>query len=322
MDQLGAKRNKMDRLWAMTVFVRVAEAGSFSRAAESLDLANATVTTCIRNLEQHLQVTLIHRDTRRLHLTEEGEIYLQRARDVLSRIEEAETEVRSHLGELRGPLVIEAPIAIGHALLTPMLPTFAARHPGISTALTLSNQSHNLIERAIDVAIRMGQVEGDDLVARPIYEARYLVCCAPALLSEVPEHPSQLDPHRCLGMLPEGRRTPTSWQLERDGELVMVRPEGALMFNSSDALLHAARQGAGIIHVLDIFANRHLASGELVQLYPDWDTEARTFYAVSTKARAGSAKVRAFNEFLGEIIDAERRPRAGQSVTVKALNKR
>lgn len=326
--QLGAKRNKMDRLWAMTVFVRVAEAGSFSRAAESLDLANATVTACIRNLEQHLEVTLIHRDTRRLHLTEEGELYLQRAREILGRIEETETEVRSSLGELRGPLVIEAPISIGHALLCPALPSFAARHPAISTAVTLSNQPHNLIEKAIDVAIRMDRVEDAELVARPIYEARYVLCCAAALATNLPEHPGALDPRLCLGLLPEERRTPAPWLLERategagEREQLAIAPRGALMFNSSDALLHAARQGAGLIHVLDLFANRLLAAGELVQVYADWTTQAKTFYSVSTKARAGSAKVRAFNEFLGELIDAERRPSAARSVAVKALGKR
>lgn len=313
----GAKRSKMDKLWAMTVFVRVAEAGSFSRAAESLDLANATVTACVRNLEQFLAVTLIHRDTRRLHLTEEGELFLQRAREVLGRIEEAETEVRSRLGELRGPLVIEAPISIGHALLCPALPRFAARHPGIATAVTLTNQPHNLIERAIDVAIRMDRVEDAELVARPVYEARYVLCCAPALAAELPAHPRALDASRCLGLLPEERRAPAPWQLTRRREAVTVTPQGPLMFNSSDALLHAAREGAGVIHVLDLFAHRALAAGEIVQVYADWQTQHKTFYAVSTKARAGSAKVKAFNAFLGEIIEAERRPPPARAVAVK-----
>jgi len=321
MDPLGTKRNKMDRLWAMTVFVRVAESRSFSRAAESLDLANATVTACIRNLEQHLEVTLIHRDTRRLHLTEEGELFLQRAREVLRLVEETETEVRTRLGELRGPLVIEAPISFGHALLCPALPAFADRHPGISTAVTLTNQPHNLIEKAIDVAIRMDRVEDADLIARPIYEARYVACCAPSLAPSLPAHPKDLDPALCLGVLPEERRTANAWVFERGDEQVTVNPAGRLHFNSTDALILAARHGAGVVHVLDIFANRALQQGELVPLYDDWQTSHRTFYAVTTRARNGSAKVRAFNEFLTEVIDAERRPDPLRPVAVRALGK-
>ena len=322
MDQISQKRNKMDRLWAMTVFVRVAECSSFSRAAESLDLANATVTACIRNLENHLGVTLIHRDTRRLNLTEEGAIYLTRAREVLRNVDEAELEVRSRLGELRGALVIETPISFGHALLCPALHDFAARHPGISTAVTLSNQPHNLIEKAIDVAIRMDRVEDADLIARPIYEARYVVCCRPELAATLPEHPGELDPLLCLGVLAEERRISNPWALERGEEKLLLQPQGRLHFNSNDALLLAARQGAGVIHVLDIFANRALQQGELVAVFPEWQTRRRTFYAVTTREKNDSAKVRAFTDFLTEVIDSERRPSASRPVEVQPLGKR
>lgn len=322
MDQNSQKRNKMDRLWAMTVFVRVAECSSFSRAAESLDLANATVTACIRNLENHLGVTLIHRDTRRLNLTEEGAIYLARAREVLRNVDEAELEVRSRLGELRGSLVIETPISFGHALLCPALHEFAARHPDISTAVTLSNQPHNLIEKAIDVAIRMDRVEDADLIARPIYEAHYVVCCRPELAATLPEHPGELDPRLCLGVLAEERRISNPWALERGEEKLRLQPQGRLHFNSNDALLLAARQGAGLVHVLDIFANRALEQGELVAVFPDWQTRRRTFYAVTTREKNDSAKVRAFTDFLTEVIDSERRPSASRPVTVQPLSKR
>ena len=319
---LGRQRNSMDRLWAMEVFVRVAECGSFSRAASSLDLANATVTTCVRNLERHLDVTLIHRDTRRLNLTEEGAIFLERARGVLQAVGEAETEVRTRLGELRGSLHIEMPISIGHALLCPALPQFAQQYPQISAVVTLTNQPHHLIERAIDVAIRMDKVEDADLVARPIYEAYYVVCCTPALAAQLPEHPGELSPLQCLGILPEERRRSNPWLLERGDERLSIQPDGPLHFNSSDAILQAAKQGAGVVHVLDIFANRLLESGALVQVYKDWQTSVKTFYAVTAKPRATSAKVRAFTEFLMQVLDAERRPSGNRPIQVKALGKR
>jgi LysR family transcriptional regulator for bpeEF and oprC len=315
-------RFAIDRLWAMEVFIRVAECGSFSRAAESLNLANATVTTCVRNLERHLDVTLIHRDTRRLRLTEEGQLFLPRARELLQSLALTEEEVRTRVGELRGWLHVETPISLGHALLCPALPIFARRYPDISTAITLSNQPHHLIERAIDVAIRMDHVEDADLVARPIYESQYVICCTPEVARTLPAHPSELDSRRCLGILPEERRHANAWHLERGDEKIELRPDGPLHFNSSDALLIAAQSGVGLACVLDIFANRPLDAGTLVKAYPDWTLPVKTFYLVTAKGRANSAKVRAFTDFLFEVLDSERRPSSRRAVAVKALGKR
>lgn len=311
----------MDKLWAMEIFVRVAECGSFSRAAESLDLANATVTACVRNLEKHLDVTLINRDTRRVRLTEEGQMYLPRARELLQSVARTEEEVRTRLGKLRGWLHIETPISLGHALLCPALPAFALRYPEISAAITLTNQPHHLIEHGIDVAIRMDHVEDDDLVARPVYETSYVVCCTPALAKTLPAHPARLDLRCCVGIVAEGHRHANPWVLEKNGERVEIRPGGPLHFNSSDALVLTVRGGVGVGHVLDIFAHRLLDSGELVQVYPDWTTVTKTFYVVTAKDRARSAKVRAFTDFLVEVLHSERSPSAKRAVSVRALGK-
>lgn len=315
-------RCAIDRLWAMEVFIRVAECGSFSRAAESLNLANATVTTCVRNLERHLQVMLIHRDTRRLRLTDEGQVFLPRARELLQSLASTEEELRAQVGELRGTLHVETPISLGHALLCPALATFAARHPSICTAITLSNQPHNLIERAIDVAIRMDHVEDADLVAKPIYESRHVICCSAALSRTLPPHPAQLDPGCCLGILPEERWHPGAWTLERGDEKVVIQPAGPLHFNNSNALLAAAEGGAGLACVLEIFADRHLEAGSLVKAYPDWTLPVQTFYMVTTKGRANSAKVRAFADFLMEVLGSDEHLASGRAVPVKAIGKR
>lgn len=314
----------MDKLWAMKVFARVAEAGSFSRAAEALDLANASVTTCVRNLERELGVTLLHRDTRRLRMTEEGEAYLVHARRILQSVEEADADVQSRHGALSGRLVIETPISFGHALLCPALPRFAARYPGISTSVTLTNQPHHLIERAIDVAIRMDRVEDAELVARPIYEATYITCCTPEVAAALPASPAELDARLCLGVLREERAVsnPWTWTPESGGDTVTLRPQGTLHFNTNDAAVGAALSGAGIVRALDIFVGRHIEQGRLVALFPGWTTSTRTFFAVTTRARLTSAKVRVFHEFLAEIIDEEHRPTLHRSVQVRSIGKR
>lgn len=310
----------MDKLWAMRVFSRVAEARSFSRAAESLDLAKASVTTCIRGLERELGVTLLHRDTRRLRLSEEGEIFLGHARQILHSVEAAEAEVQASAGSLSGRLIVEAPISFGHALLCPALPEFSRRHPGIETFVTLTNQPHHLIERAIDVAIRMDHVEDANFVARPIFETKYIVCCSPRLAASLPARPSELDTRLCLGLLPEERSVCCTWNLRDERGLeVIVKPQGPLHFNSSDGLIGAAAAGVGLILVLDVFAKRAIADGALVQVYPDWSAGRKTFYAVTTRARIGAAKVRAFSEFLSQVVHARYRPDCNRSIEVRAI---
>lgn len=310
----------MDRFWAMQVFVRVTEAGSFSRAASSLGVANASVTACINNLERHLGVTLIQRNTRHLRLTEEGLEYLPQCHAILKAVGDAEASVKTHVEQMSGMIRVEVPVSIGRAMICPALSEFSKRNPRTSVAVTLTNQPHNIIERAIDVAIRMDSVEDADLVARPIYEAHYVICGSPQVAARTAAHPAELDPSLCLGLLTEGRLNQVDWKLSRDGQTLAITPAGPLHFNSSDALVSAANRGDGLICVLDIFVNRHLASGELVELYPDWATGMKTFYAVTTKARVATTKVRTFIEFLQETLGLQGRPDVTRVIQVQSLS--
>ena len=299
----------MDILWAMKVFVRVAETGSFTRAAETLDVANPTATTCVRNLEQHLRVTLIDRTTRRFRLTEQGQRYLLRAREALETIARAEEEARLTRSELSGHLHIETTIGLGQSLLSPQLPVFARRYPDITTAVWLGNQPQNLIEEAIDVALRVGHVEVADVVARPVCDLQYMLCCSPGVAATLPAHPAKLDPRLCIGNLSEERHSVRPWHLSHDGESIEIRPNGPLHFNSGADELVAAKAGIGVACVLDMLTPQHIEEGSLVQVYPEWSAaERRTLYVVVPKSRLGSAKVKAFTDFLFEILGNQRRP--------------
>lgn len=298
----------MDKLWGMEVFVRVVECESFSRAAESLDLANATVTSSLRNLEKHLGVTLIQRNTRHLHLTDEGKAFLPKCREILRSVAQAESDIKIHKNEIAGMLRIESPFAIGQNLLCPALVQFSKQHPDLSISVTLTNTPKKLIDHGTDVAIRMDRVEEADLVGRPIYEAKYIVCGTPELAKNlVGSHPEQLDPQRCLGLFAEDSYHPNNWGFTRGDEHVSIKPAGALHFNNTQALVQAALQGVGFIHVLDIFVADLIRQGKLVELFSEWDTSVRTFHAVTVKSRFTPPKVRAFIDFLLDVFN-ERRP--------------
>jgi LysR family transcriptional regulator for bpeEF and oprC len=298
----------MDRLWAMEVFVRIADCGSFSRAAASLGLANATMTLAVHNLERHLGVTLINRNTRGLNLSEEGTLFLQSCREVLGAVERAETEVKSQLGAMRGLIRVEMPIGIGHALICPALDIFARRYPQTSVSVNLTNQPSNLIESAIDVAIRVDRVDDMLLVARPIYEARYVICGTPEIIRQLPQEPGELDAKQCIGIISEDLYKPNPWIVRRGDREVIIEPAGPLHLSSSQAVVSTGLGGLGLICVLDLFANPFLSNGKLVEIYSDWTTKTRTFYAVTAKTRCTTAKVRAFIDFLLETLEGQRRP--------------
>jgi LysR family transcriptional regulator for bpeEF and oprC len=307
----------MDKLWAMRVFVRVMECGGFSRAAESLNLANATVTSSVKNLEQHLGVTLIQRNTRHLRLTEEGELFFLKSKEIIESVAQVELEVRGQASEVSGVLKVESPFAIGQSLLGPLLPEFSRRYPDLSVALNLTNDPRNLIERRTDVAIRMDGVEDADLVARPIYEANYMVYGAPLLVDAVQAiNPKDLDPSLCLGLFKDNYQTPNHWFFARGEEKVVIEPKGKFNSNNTGALINAAKQGVGFIYILDIFAEEELRRETLKPLFLDWQTSIKIFHAVTVKSRFSSPKTRAFVDFLLEIFDDERRPSIREQVKI------
>jgi LysR family transcriptional regulator for bpeEF and oprC len=300
----GAPR--IDRLWAMQVFARVVEAGSLSRAAAQLNLANASVTTCIRNLETHLGVALLQRNTRHVAPTEEGLRYYASCRDILALVEQAEEHAGAGARRLAGTLRVELPIAVGHLIIGPALADFAAANPELKIMIGLTNGTEDLIRRGVDVAIRMDRIEDDDLIARRIYETRHVLCAAPAFLRRhgAPAHPQDLDPARCLGFAPGPSAQARRWCFRRGEDSVEFAPEGNLAFNSSDALLRTAARGAGFVYVLDVLAQSYLRSGQLAVVLPDWETATQTFYAVYPASRFVPPRVKRFVEFVAGLMKA------------------
>lgn len=309
----------MDRLRAMEVFVKIVETGSLSGAASQLHMANASVTTLLRQLEARLGTILLQRTTRHLRVTDEGADYYERCKAILAQVGEAEAAVGGSRLVLRGELHVEMPIAFGQLMLGPAMDEFAAQHPELRVIATLTNEVNSLIKRGIDVAVRMDEVEAGDLVVRPLYHSPHVLCAAPAFLAAhgTPHHPQEIDPKRCLAFMSQPSDTPRHWVFRKGEEACTVVPEGNLFFNSTDALMQTARRGTALIYVLEVLAERYCARGDLVRILEDWTTDLQTFYAVYPKTRFTPAKVSAFIDFLLRSMPARNRQSALHPVRIR-----
>jgi DNA-binding transcriptional LysR family regulator len=221
----------------MSIFQRVIERGSFAGAAEDAGLSPSAVAKLITRLERRLGVRLINRTTRRLALTAEGEIYLERSRDILEAIEAAESEISSASVSPHGHLRVHAFPSFAVDKLAPILPEFLARYPRITIDFLLTNRFVDVIGENVDVAFRAGQLNDSTLIARKIVDLTRIVCASPDYLASHgrPIRPSDLVRHSCLTMshIPGA----SIWQFRIDGEIVPVNVKGPVSADSADMLL-------------------------------------------------------------------------------------
>lgn len=299
----------MDRLTGMEVFRWVVELGSFSRAADRLDLSKASVTAHIAALESRLGVRLLNRTTRRLSLTDDGTAYLGHVRRVLADVQETEAMLAAGRSVPRGVLRVDVPVTLGRQYIVPALPRFAAQYPELQVIALLEDRRTNLVEEAIDVAVRNGPLSDSTLVARRVYESRWGTYASPDYLAlhGEPQTPAELDGHNCLGLYAVARGEVFDWAFEKDGVRVVRPPGGRLSVSNGEAMLDAAVNGAGIAQTLDIFASRWVASGALRPVLVGWQsTDPYPISVVYPQGRHLSAKVRAFIEFVAGLFPRQR----------------
>jgi DNA-binding transcriptional LysR family regulator len=287
----------MDVAWDMRTFVSVVEHQSFSAAATVLGLTPSAVSKLVSRLEDRLGVRLLHRTTRRLALTSEGELYFGRARHILSDIDEAEVEVARSRGSPRGRLHVNTSIAFSVHQLAPALPEFLARYPDIQVDLSITDRVVDLVEEHADVTIRNGRIADMALAARKIGDFERVICAAPSYLSRygVPRTPADLSKHVCIIM----KTTPSRWPFrKRDGiDHVEITPR--VTTDNGEAALRLALEGAGIVRLSDMMVGTPVRGGLLVPLLTDiHHTEPLPVSALYLAGRHRLPKVRVFLEFL------------------------
>lgn len=289
----------MDIASQMILFANVVDHGGFSSTARSLGQSPSAVSKQIGQLEDRLGVRLLNRSTRKVSLTEEGELFYRRCAEIAAGVAEAEALVMS-LGERpQGTLKVAATVAFGKAQLLPLLPAFLEAHPDLQLKLELTDRSIDLNESDFDMAIRFTeQIENTSVVTRKLASNRRIICAAPAYLSAhgMPETLEDLKHHNCLRLSTVEHWN--DWAFAHDGKREVFHATGNFEANSADAVYHAALAGLGVARLSTYLVGPDITAGRLVHLLPGHCDEEAEIFAVYSNRRNLSPKIRAFIDFL------------------------
>jgi DNA-binding transcriptional LysR family regulator len=290
-----------DRWQELRIFVRAAESGSFSRAARELRLSQPSVSRIIGELEARLGVTLLLRTTRRITVTDAGALFLDRAREILADMEDAEDAARG-LDSLRGLIRLALPVVYGTRKIIPLLPKFLALHPELKVEMAVSDARQDLVAEGADVAIRLGELDDSVFGARKLETLERMLVASPGYLRArgTPKRPADLAAHDCI--FGPGNFGRDSWSFSRDGAEISVDVRGRIHTNSGPGAFASVMAGLGIAMVSTVMAGPEIKQGMLVPLLRGYRLSPVEVHAVFPGGPHPSTKVRALVDFLVEEL--------------------
>lgn len=289
----------MNKLESMAVFVRVVEKGSFTTVAEEMRISSTMIGLHIKGLEQHLGVRLLNRTTRRQSLTDFGQDYYQRCKQILADIFDAESLASRQHQQPQGLLRIACPISLGVHVLTALNARFQADWPEVTLDIRLSDRPLDMAEDGIDVMLKIGELEQvNSMVARRLADYRSVVCASPTYIQAFgePKHPNQLINHRCLGFAHP--LASDHWQFIDAGNMLTVPVKLVTSINNGEVLRYAALQGSGIIMQPEILLADDLRSGKLIRLFSHMDTPVRPVHLLTFADRQQLPKIRHYVDYV------------------------
>ena len=293
----------MDRFDAMRVFVRVVEAGSFTRAAETLGMNRTSVTQLVQQLEARLRIKLLNRTTRKVNVTLDGAVYYERVVRLLAELDDIEHNLPGASSAPRGLLRVDVPSPFANIILVPALPAFHARYPEIQFDLGASDRKVDLIGENVDCVVRGGEITDGALVARHVGDLQLGVYAAPSYLAQAgtPVHPEELrDPRHRIVRYRWGGDLP--YALHRDGETVRIAGRHVLAIDDGNAYLTAGLAGLGTLWLPDYMAREHAARGELVRLFADWQVDPMPLHVAYPPNRYLGKALRVFIDWIVELM--------------------
>ncbi len=280
-------------------FVAVAEAESFTAAAKRLGISTAQVSRQVSALETRLSAKLFYRTTRRVSVTEVGNIYYQHCRQLLDGLDEAERAITNLQSTPTGKLKITAPVTYGERTIAPLVNNFVAKYPDLDVWLRLTNQTLDLIDEGYDLAIRLGKLDDSTMMAKRLASRTQYVCASPDYLSThgVPHSLSELEQHNCL------QGTLDYWRFQEKSKARNIKIKGNIRCNSGRALVDAALKGIGIVQLPDYYVLNYIESGQLVSLLEHLCEPDDGVWAVYPHNRHLSPKVRMLLDYLGDELE-------------------
>ncbi|AMJ56308.1 MULTISPECIES: LysR family transcriptional regulator [Stenotrophomonas] len=296
----------MDRFDAMRAFARVVEAGSFTKAAQTLHMSKTTVTQLIQQLEARLRVKLLHRTTRKLGVTPDGVAYYERVVRLLAEMEDAETSLSSAAITPRGRLRVDVPSPLARLVLVPALPDFHARYPDIQFDMGVSDRAVDLISDNVDCVLRGGEINDQSLIARHVGDLQISAYAAPSYVKRLgtPANPQELEntDHRIVGFLSSRTGKIDPLVLHRESERIEIRSSYVLAVDDGNAYLEAGLAGLGVIALPTYMAAAHQACGALIPLFEQWRFNQMPLYLAFPPNRHVSAKLRVFIDWIIDLM--------------------
>ncbi|ALK11831.1 TPA: LysR family transcriptional regulator [Klebsiella pneumoniae] len=296
----------MDRFDAMRAFARVVEAGSFTKAAQTLHMSKTTVTQLIQQLESRLRVRLLHRTTRKLGVTPDGAVYYERVIRLLADMEDAENSLSSAAMTPRGRLRVDVPSPLARLILVPALPAFHARYPDIQIDMGVSDRVVDLIGDNVDCVLRGGQITDQSLIARHVGDLQIGVYVAPSYVERLgaPAHPRELQntDHCIVGFLSSRTSKIDPLVLCSENERIEITSNYVLAVDDGNAYLEAGLVGLGVIALPNYMAAAHQAVGALIPLFTQWRISPMPLYLAFPPNRHVNAKLRVFIDWIVEVM--------------------
>ncbi|MBW4599291.1 MAG: LysR family transcriptional regulator [Calothrix sp. FI2-JRJ7] len=294
----------MDKFNDINIFVRSAQTRSFSVAAQHLGMSPSAVSKAVMRLEDSLGIRLMNRTTRKITLTDDGAAFYERCRQILGELEEAELELKRAQSTPTGTLRIDLTTELGLLHIIPVLPKFIERYPDLKLNISLSNRIADVIEEGIDAVVRIGVGPDSSLIMHGLGTARFIVCAAPNYLKRygIPQTLEDLKHHNCITFVSPWTGRVFDWQFQDNGQQINIPVEGNLCLNNGKSLLDVALAGVGLVQVYNYIAGEAIAQGKLKPVLENYVAPGTPISVVYPQKRHLSAKIRAFIDFMSELM--------------------
>ncbi|WP_113650521.1 LysR family transcriptional regulator [Escherichia albertii] len=294
----------MDKIHAMQLFIKVAELESFSRAADFFALPKGSVSRQIQALENQLGTQLLQRTTRRVRLTPDGMTYYQRAKDILSNLNELDGLFQHDVTSISGKLRVDIPPGIAKNLFLPHLPDFLYQYPGIELELSSSDHPVDILRDGFDCVVRIGTLPDDGMITRPLGKLTMVNCASPHYLTRFgyPENLDDLTSHALVHYTPNLAVHPLGFEVASDNGVQRVKSGGMLTVNSSETYLAAGLAGLGIIQIPRVIVREALRAGRLIEVLPGYRAEPLLISLLYPQRRELSRRVNLFMQWLAGVM--------------------